>query len=284
MSNEGSQERSSDEGPPGSGKGAARQHDENSLEMPAPTIWPLVLALGMTLTLAGIVTSFVFSAGGIVLAMVGLGGWIHQLLPGAGEQRIALLPPQDRAPTIQARPPLHTAYRALLPETVHPYSSGIAGGVAGGIAMAAVALVYGVASGHGIWYPINLLAGMLLPGSGDWSAAQLEQFHAGGLVLGILIHSAGSVGVGLLFSLLLPMLPGYPLIWGGVVGPLLWSGGIYASMGVLNPLLNRHVDWTWFVASQFAFGLVAGFVIGRTEKVVSGGPGLLTEGGEQSLP
>ncbi|MCH5376179.1 MAG: hypothetical protein JJ992_19585 [Planctomycetes bacterium] len=249
-------------------------HD--SVEMPLPTIWPLVAALGITLALAGVVTSYVFTAGGILLMAVAGAGWIRELLPGAGEQRVAFVPPAQRAPSIRPKsrpstpvspPPL--AHRARLPETVPPYTAGIAGGIAGGVAMAAVALVYGLVSGRGIWYPVNLLAAMLLPGAAEWNVAQLERFQLGALMLGLLIHGTTSLGVGLMFALLFPMLPGRPLIWGGLVGPLLWSTGIYAFMGVLNPVMNSRVDWIWFIVSQFAFGLTTGFVVGRTKKVPS---------------
>jgi hypothetical protein len=32
-------------------------------------------------------------------------------------------------------------------------------------------------------------------------------------------------------------------------------------------LLNAHIDWPWFVASQFAFGIVAGLVVVRQQRV-----------------
>ena len=68
-------------------------------------------------------------------------------------------------------------YRLRLPAKVHPISAGIKGGIVGGLVMPLPALVYGLLSGHGIWWPVNLLAGMVLPGVGDMSDAELEQFH-----------------------------------------------------------------------------------------------------------
>ena len=47
----------------------------------------------------------------------------------------------------------------------------------------------------------------------------------------------------------------------GFLAPLLWSGLLYTTLGVVNPLLDQRIDWLWFIASQFAFGLVAGFVV-----------------------
>jgi hypothetical protein len=38
-------------------------------------------------------------------------------------------------------------------------------------------------------------------------------------------------------------------------------------MGVVNPLLQRRVDWPWFIASQFVYGVCAAVVVVRSEKV-----------------
>jgi hypothetical protein len=38
-------------------------------------------------------------------------------------------------------------------------------------------------------------------------------------------------------------------------------------LGVINPALNARIDWPWFIASQIAFGLAAGFVISRAEPI-----------------
>ena len=48
---------------------------------------------------------------------------------------------------------------------------------------------------------------------------------------------------------------------------LLWTGLIWAVLGVVNPALNARIDWPWFIASQIAFGLAAGFVISRAEPI-----------------
>ncbi len=54
-------------------------------------------------------------------------------------------------------------YRVRLPEVVHPISAGVKGGIIGGLVMPLRAFLYGLSTGHGIWYPVNLLAGMVLP-------------------------------------------------------------------------------------------------------------------------
>ena len=48
---------------------------------------------------------------------------------------------------------------------------------------------------------------------------------------------------------------------------MLWSGLLYSISGLLNPLLERHIDWLWFIASQVAFGLVAGLVVVRQARM-----------------
>ena len=60
---------------------------------------------------------------------------------------------------------------------------------------------------------------------------------------------------------MLPMFPRHPIVLGGLIGPVLWSGLLYTMLDLLNPLLGSHIDWGWFVASQVAFGIVAGLVV-----------------------
>jgi hypothetical protein len=48
---------------------------------------------------------------------------------------------------------------------------------------------------------------------------------------------------------------------------VLWSGLLYSMMQLLNPLLASHINWFWFIASQIAFGVVAGFVVVRQHRV-----------------
>jgi hypothetical protein len=132
------------------------------------------------------------------------------------------------------------------------------------------ALAYGLLSGHGIWFPINLLAGIVVPGISGESAAQLEQFQPFALVVAIVIHAVFSVTFGLLFGVVsptLPPIPGGPVIAGGVLMPLLWSGLCHGFMGIINPPLQSHVDWFWFAVSQAVYGLAMSIVVVRTQKV-----------------
>jgi hypothetical protein len=44
---------------------------------------------------------------------------------------------------------------------------------------------------------------------------------------------------------------------------------IAASLGIINPALNARIEWPWFVASQIAFGLVAGLVVARSGRIAT---------------
>src|SRR5690349_17136390 len=49
--------------------------------LPAPTPWPIVLAFGLTLLSAGMVTSDAVSVLGAILAVAGAVGWFRDVLP-----------------------------------------------------------------------------------------------------------------------------------------------------------------------------------------------------------
>jgi hypothetical protein len=260
--------------------------DQNSVEMPRPTASPLILCAGLTLLAAGAMLGLAFIVVGALVLVTGLGLWLAQLSPGRGHLRearaeAALRPisvTSQREGVEQLRPGM-PGYRARLPETIHPVSAGIRGGIIGGLVMPLPAFIYGLASHHGIWYPVNLLAGMLLPGVGKMSVDQLEQFSMSLLLTGIVIHAMISLVFGLLYGVLLPTLPDFPrtrtnlppaassLTWGGLVFPILWSGVAYSLMGVVNPVLQERVNWPWFIVSQFVFGVVAAVVVSRSEKI-----------------
>ena len=241
---------------------------EGSVEMPRPNVWPLVLGLGLALAAAGVALGVAFVAVGAAVFVAGLAGWVVQLLPGAGHVHEELTGP--RPAPVEARPGTveqlqagMPGHRPQLPEKVHPISAGVRGGIVGGLVMPLPALAWGLLSGHGIWYPVNLLAGMAIPGLGARSVPDLEQFDLTLLVVGVLIHAAVSVVFGLLYGVLLPTLPELPrpLAWGGLLMPLLWTAVSFGLMGLANPLLQRGVDWPWFMVSQFLFGLAAAWAV-----------------------
>jgi len=248
----------------------------DGIELPAPTPWPMVLALGITLAFAGLVTHAAVSVVGIALALIAAVGWWREVLPEQRVERIAVPPVDLRAQAVvPARPAVQRAsigegrHRARVPVEIQPYSAGIKGGLVGGIAMAVPALAYGLIAQRSLWYPINLLAAMALPAMARASLAELRAFSLTALVLGVVVHGVVSALVGLLYAVILPMLPRRHMLWGGLIAPLLWTGLLWAVLGVVNPTLATRVDWPWFVISQIAFGLAAGVVVARAQPLVT---------------
>jgi hypothetical protein len=154
-------------------------------------------------------------------------------------------------------------------ESRSPVSAGLWGGAFGGLLMPLPAVLWSVTAGHGLWYPVNLLAGIVLPGMRELSTAQLSEFHPSWLVAGLVFHAVMSLGFGALYGVLLARLPPIPgsLAWGGLLFPLPWTGVSYGLMGVVNPVLQERVDWPWFIISQFVFGAVAAVIVDRSEKI-----------------
>ncbi len=241
------------------------------IEVPAPTAWPIVLAFGFTLLFAGLLTSASVSVLGAVLALAGSVGWFREVLPHEREEVVPVVPEEVSITTerhvVERLPVAADQLRAWLPVHTYPISAGVKGGLAGGAAMAALACLYGLLKTGSIWYPINLLAAVVYAPSEVPSISQFNSFHPGLFFLAAVLHLATSLLVGLLYGAMLPMFARHPIVLGGVIAPVLWSGLLYSIMGILNPVLGSHIDWVWFMASQFAFGIVAGLVVMRQARV-----------------
>lgn len=154
-----------------------------------------------------------------------------------------------------------------VPALIYPYSVGVAGGLLGGLAMVPVALVYGVLSGRGVWYPVNLIAATLIR---SWQGVPLDQlmrFSLIGLIAGLVIHLLMCVVLGLTFAALLPTLPGSPIFWAFVVGPILWAGAIFAGLPLFNAVMAQHVDWLSFAIANIVYSLVLGLWVVRSSKI-----------------
>lgn len=242
-----------------------------TIEVPASTAWPFILAFGATLLFAGLVTSMSVSVLGAALALAGCVGWFRAVFPHQQEETVALVAEQIRLITdrhaVERLPVQGDQVRAWLPVRTYPISAGVKGGLAGSIAMAVLACAYGVMKAGSIWYPINLLAAVVYRESLRLGPAQLHSFHADSFTIALLLHGLISILVGLLYGAMLPMLPRRPVVVGGLIAPVLWSGLLYTILGLLNPLLAAHIDWFWFIASQVAFGIVAGLVVVRQESI-----------------
>jgi len=241
------------------------------IEVPASTAWPIVLAFGFTLMFAGLLTSVSVSVLGVVLGVAGCVGWFREVFPHDREVTVPLLVDDFRATTerrvVERLPVAPGLVRAWLPLETYPISAGVKGGLAGSAAMAVIACTYGLLKAGSIWYPINLLATTVYAQSLELGPSQLNSFHVDSFAIAVVLHGLGSILVGLLYGAMLPMFARRPIVLGGLIAPVLWSGLLYSIMQLLNPLLASHINWIWFMASQIAFGVVAGIVVVRQERV-----------------
>jgi hypothetical protein len=243
------------------------------IEVPARTAWPFVLAVGFTLLFAGLLTSMSVSVLGAVLALAGCVGWFKEVFPHEHEEVVPIIAEDLRVTTerrVVERLPIATdQVRAWLPVRTYPISAGVKGGLAGSVAMAVLACAYGVLKAGSIWYPINLLAAAVYSQSLKMGPAQLYSFHLDSFLIALGLHALVSTLVGVLYGAMLPMFARRPIVLGGLIAPVLWSGLIYTMLGLLNPVLESHIDWYWFVASQVGFGLVAGLVVVRQSRMLT---------------
>jgi hypothetical protein len=256
-------------------------HDEPAqaperIELPAPTAWPMVVALGITLAFAGLITHPAVSVVGIALALIGGVGWGREIVPEERVEPITLPSLELRARAIVPSSTMverfsigEGGHRIRVPVEVQPYSAGIRGGVIGGIAMAMLALAYGLVVQRSLWYTINLLSAVAMPALAHAPLAELRAFNPLALVIGTIVHGLLSVLIGLLYAVILPMLPRRHMLWGGFIAPLLWTSLIWALLGVVDPTLGARVDWPWFVVSQIAFGLAVGLVVARANPLAT---------------
>jgi hypothetical protein len=240
-----------------------------TIEMPASTAWPIVLAFGITLCFASLVTSVGVGLAGVAVVCLGIRGWFKQLFPHEHHEPV---PVQTRpfvpssARSRVAHIEVSEVHRAYLPVESYPVLSGLRGGMAGGIVMILPALLYGYLTQHSIWYAVNLLGGA---GVAHWTnptTADISAFHWNGLLIAIVIHAAICILIGLLYGAMLPMWPKRPILLGGIVAPLLWTGLVHSILGFVNPAFNQRIAWGWFALSEMLFGIVAGVVVTRSGK------------------
>src|SRR5665213_1446427 len=210
------------------------------------------------------VTYWAVSLLGVVLIIRSSVGWFRDVLPHEQHEDVRVTTDVveiKSSRTDVARLPVSENHRKILPVERYTLGAGVQGGIAGGIAMIAPATLYGLIRYHSLWYAPNLLAAVAIP---DWavrSTAFLASFHIEGLLVAGLVHILASVLVGLLYGAILPMFPWEPIATAGFLAPIFWTGLLYATLEAVSPILNRRIDWLWFIASQIAFGLVAGFVV-----------------------
>ena len=251
----------------------AEPPESHAVHLPAPTAWPFLMALGITLVCASLVTSAALGWLGGILAFVSAIGWFRQVLPHEAhedipviEEIISFVPEFEKVARIE----IDETHRAQLPLETFPITAGIKGGIAGGIAMVIPAEIYGILRYHSIWYVVNLLGGA---GVGAWTNPTVEQmrsFHLTAFLTANIIQGVTTLLVGVLYGAMLPMWPRRPIILGGIIAPALWTGLLHSTLGIVNPFLAAHIDWWSFAASQVFFGVVAGYTVtklGRLQRL-----------------
>jgi len=241
----------------------------NSILIPAPTTWPFMAALGIALILAGLVTHAVVSIVGAIVLLSSSIGWWFDVLPEQKEESVLVSPAEQVPRSSLTVDHLAPGHRIQIPLEVHPYWTGVWGGLAGAVAIAIVAMLFCLISQKSIWYPINLLGAGIIRSLAEAPVEQLRRFSEEGLIAASFIHGTISILVGLLYAVSLPMFPRGATWRSGLLTPLLWSGLVASTLGLINPTLNQRINWTWFVGSQIAFGLAASQVIARTTKIAT---------------
>src|SRR3954447_26300314 len=189
-----------------------------TIEVPAPTAWPLVLAMGFTLIFAGLLMSVSVSVLGAVLALAGCVDWLREVFPHDHEEEVPVVR-EERQVTTERRVVDRLAIapqqvRAWLPLHTYPISAGVRGGWAGGVAMAVLACAYGLLKAGSIWYPVNLLAAVVYAQSVQLGPTELYSFHASSFGIAVMVHGVVSVLVGLLYGAMLPIFPRRPILLG----------------------------------------------------------------------
>lgn len=241
--------------------------------MPQPTLLPLLLAVGLLIIFAGFIFNIYVSYAGVAVTLLAGVGWWRKVIPSEAHEYVPL--EVGHRPSAVAVNPLAVnrlqagaeQHRAHLPEEAHSYTSGAIGGLAGGVVMAILACLYGFIAQSSVWYPVNLLAGVVLPSLGNETLAQLRTFDGGAFAAALFGHFALSILVGVLYSVTIPIFPKRAPFWAGVLMPLIWSALVLTLLNLLNPALNDKINWPWFVVCQIGFGVVCGTIISRSARV-----------------
>ena len=236
------------------------------VHLPAPTAFPIVLALGLTFAFAGLVTNMGISILGGVLIVAGCVGWFRQVWPHAHHIAMPVKVQKFHYTTVRtkvAHIEIDESHRARLPVHTPSVMAGVKGGIAGGAAMIVPAVLYSLIAYHSLWYAVNLLGGAGVAGWSNPTLAEITHFRLSALITAIIIHAVGSLLIGLLYGAMLPMLPRHPILLGGIIAPVLWTGVLHSALPLINPFLAERIDWGWFVVSQVTFGLVAGWVVSK---------------------
>lgn len=250
------------------------EEEKEAIDLPAPTGAPLFFAVGLALLGASLVTNVIFAYVGLITAILGAIGWWREMLPREHKESVPAQPLSERAPAIVPRTGAvehlvigEDGHRVRLPLEYHPYAAGLKAGIAGGIAMAIMGGIQGLVTAGTPWAAFNGFASIVMPLFGAAAPPDMTSFHAGIMISALAIHLVLSLLIGVVYSSILPMLPGSPRLWGGIIIPLVWTVSGWAAITLVMPAAVGEISWAWFIASQLAFGLAAGEVIARSPRI-----------------
>src|SRR5580658_1441597 len=109
---------------PAESRPQAPHASRSTIHLPAPTAWPIILAFGVTLLMAGLVTSASVSILGATLFVAGCVGWFRDVLPQEKEETIEVKVEAVVVSTARGKverlPVAPDLPRALLPLETYP--------------------------------------------------------------------------------------------------------------------------------------------------------------------
>src|SRR4029077_14667741 len=124
-------------------------------------------------------------------------GWFREVLPVEHREPVrieptpeAIVPHEIGVDYLQVG---ELGNRAVLPLEIYPYSAGIRGGIAGGVAMAILAVLHGIALHGSPWYTINILAATAMANLANADTATLSSFIPEAVFAALLIHAIASI-------------------------------------------------------------------------------------------
>ena len=230
-------------------------------------------AFGVTLIFAGLVTSALMSVLGAVLTLAGAVGWFRQVLPAAGARASCpvtaeVVRSRPAGPAIEQVP--HAAAgtgprRRCRSRSIRSRRASRAASPAASRWRSSPCSTAS-SSGHGIWYPINLLAAgpafrpmtsaaarrhSTWPPSSSRSSIHAVDLAARRRALRRDAADAAAAADP-------PRRPHRAARSGRACST--------SALALINPVLAERIDWLWFVVSQVGFGIVAGLVVSRRER------------------
>jgi len=159
-------------------------------------------------------------------------------------------------------------------ENIYSLRDGLIAGAVAGLAMTVTMAIWGAITGNGIWYPVNLIAATVMTSLQTAPIEELRTFMPVAALVGTLIHFVISVALGLVFDLLLPTLPGHPMVWALIIGPLLWIAAEFAILPILNERMGEAIAPQTFIVAHIIYSVVMGYIILRSQRLEPSSTGI----------